>query len=107
VKNIIGGNPVYSLLAEFPDLSEPESTAKCATALFIISGPPVNLRPRQLVPDRLHFVKAEFDDMLRDGTARRSESFQSSALHIVLKIGNGWRLCGSYRALNARPIPFR
>jgi hypothetical protein len=45
--------------------------------------------------------------MVRDGTARPSESSWSSALHIVLKTGNGWRLCGAYRAFNARTIPDR
>jgi hypothetical protein len=60
-----------------------------------------------MAPDRIAIVKAEFDAMLRDGTARRSESFWSSALHIVPMKDNGWRPCGDYRALNARAIPYR
>jgi hypothetical protein len=55
---------------------------------------------------RLAIAKAEVKAMLRDGTARRSESSWSSALHIVPN-DNGWRACGDYRALNARTIPYR
>jgi hypothetical protein len=42
--------------------------------------------------------------MLREGTARRSESSWSSALHIVPKKDKGWRPFCDYRALNARSI---
>jgi hypothetical protein len=59
-----------------------------------IPGPPVTCRPRRLAPNRLAIDKAEFDAMLQDGTARRSESSWSSALHIVPKKDNGWCPCG-------------
>jgi hypothetical protein len=44
--------------------------------------------------------------MLKDCTARRSDSSWSSALHLVPK-DRGWRPCGDYRALNPRTIPYR
>jgi hypothetical protein len=58
-----------------------------------VPGPPVTCRPRRLAPDRLAIAKAKFDAMLWEGTARRSESSWSSALHIVPKKDNGWRPC--------------
>jgi len=36
-------------------------------------GPPVACRPPRLAPDLLAVAKAEFDAMLKDGTARRAE----------------------------------
>jgi hypothetical protein len=45
--------------------------------------------------------------MLKDGTARRSDSSWSSALNLVTKKDSGWRPSGDYRALNARAIPDR
>jgi hypothetical protein len=55
VKTIAGSTPIVSLQT--------------------ILGPPVVCRPRRLAPDRLAISKADFDAMLREGTARRSESF--------------------------------
>jgi hypothetical protein len=109
VKTITGGTPVDSLLTEFPDLTPP-SGVQCEVRhitvhhIRTVTGPPVSCQPRRLALDRLAIAKAEFDAMLRECTARRSESSCYSALHILPKTDDGWRPCGDYRAPNARPI---
>ena len=61
--------------------------------------------PRRLAPDRLRIAKSEFEEMLRNGTARRSDSSWASSLHLVPNKEDGWRPCGVCRALNVRTVP--
>jgi cleavage and polyadenylation specificity factor subunit 1 len=112
VKTISGGTPVDSLLAEFSDLTrpagvQPEVGHNTVHHIRTTPGQPITCRPRRLSPNRLAIAIADFDAMLRDGTARRSESSRSSALHVVPTKGNDGRPCGDYTALNARIIPDR
>jgi hypothetical protein len=111
VKVISGGSSVDTLLSEFPDFIRPTGVQRevrhnTVHHVRTTPGPPVTCRQRRLAPDRLALAKTEFDAMLRDGTARSSESSWSSALHIVPE-DNAWRTCSDYRVLNSRTIPDR
>lgn len=110
IKAVAGDTPFHQLLKLYPDITRPAGTPvepKHNTKHHIRTtpGPPVSARPRRLAPDRLIIAKKEFDEMLQNGTARRSESCWSSPLHLAKKKDDGWRPCGDYRALNARTIP--
>ena len=124
IKLISPASSQYSdILSEFPELTRPPGLpreVKHSTLHYIQTTdlPPVVSRPRRMRPELLKVAKAEFDDMIREGTARPSNSPWSSPLHLAPKkksatskpskrtrIQGPVRPCGDYRRVNARTIP--
>ena len=85
------------------------STALSSNQTFRIetTGPPIAQRVRKLSNHALRSVRAEFDQLLLQGTIRRSTSPWASPLVLVKKTDGTFRPCGDYRMLNSVTKPDR
>ena len=110
IKLLTGSAHYHAMLQGIPDIIHPagiprESWHSIVHHIRTTPGAPVTSRPLRLALDRLRIAKSEFQEMLRNGTARHSNNPWASPLHLVPKKEDGWRPCGDYHALNTRTIP--
>ena len=88
-----------------PTNKDPSQTPASSKHFIETTGPPVSCRPRRLNGDKYKAAKDHFNDLVTRGICRRSSSNWSSPIHLVEKNKTEWRVCGDFRAVNARTVP--
>ncbi|GBN12077.1 Transposon Ty3-I Gag-Pol polyprotein [Araneus ventricosus] len=108
---VVNNSPFHSILLKYPNLFstnlDPNTNKSTVTHCIETKGPPVHARARRLNPEKLTFLKQEFNDLMRRGIIRPSKSSYSSPIHFVKKSNGSWRICGDFRRLNSVTTPDR
>ncbi|GBM47648.1 Transposon Ty3-I Gag-Pol polyprotein [Araneus ventricosus] len=100
--------PYHSILSKFPELltkvsgnfGASHNVEHCIETL----GPPVFFKARRLYPEKLKFLREEFQTLMEQGIIRPSNSAYASPVHFFKKQNGDWRICGDFRRLNSITI---
>ena len=79
IKVLDGSSRYHTTLLDFREIIRPAGVLRqprhsTVHHIRVTPGPPAASRPRRLATDPLRIAKSEFEEMLRSGTARRSDS---------------------------------
>lgn len=74
------------------------------TKIVLTSEEPIMSRPRRLPPKEKKILEEQIDEWLKDNVIRPSSSEFSSAVVIVPKKHNSYRVCVDYRQLNKKIV---
>ncbi|GBN45249.1 Retrovirus-related Pol polyprotein from transposon opus [Araneus ventricosus] len=104
-------SPYHSILSKFPELLTPVSGNVGASHnvehCIETRGPPVFSKARSLNPEKLNFLREEFQTLMEQGIIRPSNNAYASPAHFVKKQNGDWRICGDFRRLNSITISDR
>ncbi|GBM77662.1 Retrovirus-related Pol polyprotein from transposon opus [Araneus ventricosus] len=104
-------SPFHTILSKFREIFSPMSadvdTPQNVERCIETKGPPVFSKARRQNPEKLKFLKQEFQTLMEQGILRPSQSAFVSPIHFVKKPNGDWRICREFRRLNAITIPDR
>ncbi|GBM80865.1 hypothetical protein AVEN_205064-1 [Araneus ventricosus] len=104
-------SPYHSILSQLPELLTPVSGNVGASHniehCIETRGPPVFSKARRLNPEKLKFLREEFQTLMEQGIIRPSKSAYASPIHFLKKQNGDWRICGDFRRLNSIVISDR
>ncbi|GBM27056.1 hypothetical protein AVEN_256973-2 [Araneus ventricosus] len=104
-------SPYHPILSKFPELLTPVlgnvGASHNVEHCIETRGPPVFSKARRLNPEKLKFLREEFQTLMEQGIIRPSNSAYAAHVLFVKKQNGDWRICGDFRRLNSITISDR